>query len=44
MKRRNLISYATVAGTSAVALPALSQTEPQQIKWKFFRLLLMKLI
>ncbi|NEO52462.1 MAG: TRAP transporter substrate-binding protein [Okeania sp. SIO3B5] len=34
MKRRNLISYATVAATSAVALPALSQTEPQQIKWR----------
>ncbi|NES05499.1 MAG: TRAP transporter substrate-binding protein [Okeania sp. SIO2F4] len=34
MKRRNLINYATVAGTSAVALPALSQTEPQQIKWR----------
>ncbi|NER06738.1 MAG: ABC transporter substrate-binding protein, partial [Okeania sp. SIO3C4] len=34
MKRRNLISSATVAATSAVALPALSQTEPQQIKWK----------
>ena len=34
MKRRNLISYATVAATSAVALPGLSQTKTQQIKWK----------
>ncbi len=34
MKRRNLISYTTVAATSAVALPALSQTESQQIKWR----------
>ncbi|MDY7004990.1 MAG: TRAP transporter substrate-binding protein [Cyanobacteriota bacterium] len=34
MKRRNLISYAAIASSSAVALPALSQTEPQQIKWK----------
>ena len=34
MKRRNLINYATVVAASAVALPALSQTKHQQIKWK----------
>ncbi len=34
MKRRNLISHATAAATSAVALPALSQTEAPQIKWR----------
>ncbi|MEB3340554.1 TRAP transporter substrate-binding protein [Okeania sp.] len=34
MKRRHLISYTTIAATSAVALPALSQTETQEIKWR----------
>ena len=34
MKRRNLISYTTVAATSAVALPALSQNTSEQIRWK----------
>ncbi|WP_293121330.1 hypothetical protein [Okeania sp. SIO1I7] len=34
MKRRNLISYATVAATSAVALPALSQNTSEQIRWR----------
>ncbi|ABG53410.1 TRAP dicarboxylate transporter- DctP subunit [Trichodesmium erythraeum IMS101] len=34
MKRRSLISYTTVAATTALALPAFSQTKFPQIKWK----------
>ena len=34
MKRRNLVGYGAVAATSAFALPAHSQTQPEQVKWK----------
>ena len=34
MKRRNLIGYSALAASSAVAVPAYSQTETKQIKWK----------
>ncbi len=34
MKRRNLVSYTAIAATSTVAVPALSQTAGENIRWR----------